>query len=334
MALRFFQPNQKSCLGLDHFKDIAPLRGSHPQDAREQFIAREVISSRPSNSCYTNDWYILMREGKWGAEVEKAISLLYHFFLDYSTDINIVHDKVHDVFYVASRGVNNYVEWGNCFSKNLLSIDDDGRLFITQHNQRYPVTGLGELCALTEFFGESDSNTDNFGIQILGNKARAFKIDNEKALDFFEGPNDPDNNTDSFDEQGIEKKESIQQEIQETSIIAFKRDITQCDWFRQEKESLLKKIAQTDFKIIEKILRNTLSSNKIESARWLFAYFNRMNLHQEEKEKFNEVLTKLDKLMPENYDVNVIINKLRLKHTQLLAQYPLETAVRPKVSVL
>jgi hypothetical protein len=305
--------------------NIQRLPSSRPEDARIQYLAQEKIKSRVDDPMYSDQWYILMREGKMGAQIEKAVSILYKYFFGYSTDINIIREEKD--YYVASRGIKNFTTWTASICNNLIVTQPDGTLFFVQDNTKYPIVGLGALCALTTFFRESDSNTENFGIQIIDNIARAFKIDNEKALNFFNEDEDhsekENSENENIEDENRSEKENIEDEIRSDSTRFLKQDITKSGWFQKEKQDMLNKIAQTDFSIIENILRENITSTKIESTSWLFNYLLKLPKYENDQ----AMLSVLDQLKEGNIsdqDVNHLIKKLKLDHEGLTLTYQAE----------
>lgn len=46
-----------------------------------------------SHPCYENVWFILSRQGEYGAQIEKVAASIYDYFLGYATQIRIVQQE-------------------------------------------------------------------------------------------------------------------------------------------------------------------------------------------------------------------------------------------------
>lgn len=304
---RFFQaPLYKS---FNDYTDIQPLDGRD-----DQFTAKKN-NSRQANECYEDKWYLLSRAGLYRAQVEKAMSEIYQNLLGYSTDIEIL--KKQDDYYVASRAIANYTPWFNSLSKLQLGADDS--LLFNDNGKQKPIVGLGKICAMTNFFKDNDSAPGNFGFQLEENKNqyRGFKIDCEKALDFYEVEgnelkNNSDSNLDSSQTRERQEPESLELEVKGDSILFLKKDITKTAWFQKENEEMLNTIATTDFCVIENILRKNITSTPIESSWWIANH-----LDPEQKQKMISELTKLKPEDLKHYEIDFVIEKLRQQHIGL-----------------
>ena len=297
------------------FIEIEKLAGSETH-----VTAKEKVKSQPDDPCYENKWYLLLRQGLYRAQVEKAMSEIYHYFLGYGTDIEILKNS--DNYFNASRGIANYTPWHECVFK--LQIKTDGSLVLTEKDAKketnFPVFNLGTLCALTDFFNDNDPAPGNFGLQFVDEMQayRAFKIDSEKSLPVPEDENEQSENSassdsESSDDECLSEKESIESEIKQDSILFLKKDITEAACFKNEKEAMLNQIASTDFFIIEQILRKNITSTRIESSMWIINNLAK----QKDKERF---LIYLNKMTPEEMkktEIDWTIEKLREQHFQL-----------------
>lgn len=283
---------------LSDYKNIIPLAEFDLASGHARYKAQEKINNQPDQKTYEDQCYLLMREGKFRAEVEQAMSKIYQYFLGYGTDIEIIKDN--DDYYVASRTVKDFKTWGEClFEKSIKMLEDGKFVYIEEDGSEKPVVGLGKLFVLTRFFADTDSHWGNFGLQKFGDVYRAFKIDNEKSF--------------SFENQG-EKGSDFENDLCDE----FNK-VTETNWYQQEKTFMLNKLARTDFAIIENILRKNITSNELESGKWLCQHLIKF-AEGEEKEEFVKNLEKINKADPADYGVDKIVATLRSQHQKLQSE--------------
>lgn len=272
----------------DGYMNIRPL-GDEPEHPYAHLIAEEKIKSRQENSLYTNSWFLLVRGGEYSAQIEMAMSQIYNYFLGYAPDIDIVRNQ--DRYYVASRAIKNFKSWYQIHQENPILINgytlyDNGTL--EKDGVRKKLIGLGGIAALTEFFADADVNPTNFGIQEDNDEVRVFKIDNEAALDFED------------DKRSFMSLESILSELNEEAIIHM-------TWYQNEKNQMLKKIAETDFSVIENILRKYINASCINMQhRFMNKFLDDPNNHTEDTMTSQQC-----------FNVDGLIEKLKIRYDQL-----------------
>ena len=272
---------------------------------RCHYSAKEKINDRGSDVLYEdNKWHLLLRHSLYQAQVEKAMSEIYLYFMGYATDIDIV--KKDDEYFVASRSFKNFISWNRFESDSLTNnytFQQDGTLL--KGNQKESFIGLGQISALAYFFADADvTNSENYGIQEINNVVRCIKIDNADALeDLFE-----------------KDTPTIDSELQQSN---FGKNILSLKSYQDEKHNMLIKIANTNFTIIENILRKNITTTSLEMARW---YLGR-RLQSPDQEIRADALADLDKLNnidPKEYALDKTIDKLKQRHQKLRIQLGLE----------
>lgn len=280
------------------YKDVVIFQENEDGESygHARFTGTEVTPTRPISENFDDKWYLLMREGLFRAQIEKALSKIYKYFLGHSTEIEIIKDN--ENYFIASRGIKNFVTWVDALGNKLLYFSPDQRLLLVGDNTNTAITDLGKMCALTKFFREADaSNSCNYGIQT--HRSRFYKIDNEKGLAI------------SQDDEQID----LETVLKVDSMSVFKFDITQTSWFKEEKQAMLDKIAATDFTVIDHILRKYITSNQLESSLWLMNHM--LKNPEVDKEQITQAMDEIKKEDASEYGVETILNVLRKQHEQL-----------------
>jgi|GEM_PF-4355105 len=279
---------------------LGKVHSSKSSQALRPYLVKEKVKSREDNPMYTDHWYLLLRRGLFGAQVEKAMAEIDLYFLGYSTDIEII--KEGENYYVASREIKAFTEWAYCSNK--VTTLADGTLALANKKSHTIIKGMGTVFTLADFFGISDPHEHNFGIQENEKECLIFQIDKEHSFDFKEK-----------DEEGYHNFET---ELSNGMFSGLKASLAETAWFKQEKQALLRKIAETDFSIIENILRKNITSNQLESSRWLRNYMLKFGTDYEKK-TFSDpkVSRQFDEADESQHGVESIIQKLRKKHENL-----------------
>lgn len=276
----------------DDYHEIKPL--SHATN-RQHYTAKKK-ESKPANPKFYDDYfYILMRNGLYGAQVEQVMSVFYGFFYGFSPAIEIIeHEKD---FFVASPALHSVQTWSNSY--DYLQIKD-GVLVFTKNEVSKPVLGLGGLSVLSRFFGDSDANTTNIMLQEQGDIYRVIKIDNEMAFE-------------TKDEK-VESDCDFEDTIKRFNCL--KTDITQLKIFKREKMEMMRKIAMTDFDFIELRLRSTLTSNLRESSIHMLKRQLASNA-EPDKVFLLKTIETLEHATDEDFSIEPIIKNLQSRHLQL-----------------
>ena len=323
-----FKPDEspRTPLILSHYKsfqdycDIQEMKGSDPTVGHAHYTAKEKESSRAPNAIYTDTWYLLMREGLYRAEVEKAMSEIYQYFMGVSTDIEIV--KEGENYHVSSHGLAAFQTWDDC--KRSIVLQQNGQyLYRTSTGALKPIIGLADLCVLSKFFLDTDVHSTQFGLQEREEACYIVKIDNDKALDIEIPLEDEDENEEDEDTITIETYEDFLSIIY-GSFAQF--NITETVYFRAEKQTCLNKLASTDFSIIEFILRKHITSNRLESSKWLINHLLKQELSDEIRENFEENLEKINKVNPTDCGIQAILTQLKVAHDALRNDFEVSSA--------
>ncbi len=288
----------------DHQAILEEKQSAEGRPARSK--AKEKTKSRQANPFYSDNWYLLLRKGLYGAQIEKAMSELDALFLGYSTDIDLL--KEGEDYYAASHEINYFRTWSEIASQTRTL--PDGNLVFIDNDHYKPIIGMGKVFVLADFLGASDPHSGNWGIQIREKDCLVVQIDKADSLDFSEGG-----------EEG-EQLKSFEGEF-DTGMFApySKIDWRQTDWYKREKQEILTKIATTDFSRIEAILRRNITSNKLEAAKWQLKRQLSTAATTEEAEGLREALQHLDGLDPSEGNVEAIVSALRKKHQALAAEW-------------
>lgn len=305
----FSNTQPKECIyrRFTDYTNLVQLPDSDPLHARVRYTAtlKQDTSQDPN---YTNRWYILMRYGEYGAQVEKAMSDIYRHFLGYSTEIEIV--KHEGDFYAASHEINHFVTFEEAEGQEWLVIENNELLFL--HNgKKLPVIGVGKLAVLTEFFHDPDNHSGNWGFQVNADNCRAFRIDNEHALEDEHPDSEKDDEVDDS-ENSAGGNLSFEDELKSSLSIA--NQIPQLPLYIQEKEAMRQEIATTDFTVIANYLRKNITSNKIESSRWTLE---NQAKFVEDTQEIELLMAQLNLAKPEDHNIDSIIAKLKEKHELL-----------------
>ena len=286
------------------------------------FKGREKTSTRDSNPNYTNKWFIIYRSGLYAAQKEKAMAAFYRHFLGYAPDIDIIHIPVENNipvenvlhfyekggnpshYFIASREINNYVPWQK------MEMDKYGKK---------PVHGLASIEVLAYFFSDSDFQYENYGYRIHQDELIAFKIDNGRALNL----NWMLHPITAEALEQLEFKNALAPEgitIGDGNLPDYAPlplSISQSIFFQTEKQAMLEKIANTDFSIIEKILRDHFTVGPVEEERYIL---NRV-LHRDAKNMPEDTLKhykkRLASIQDDTQSLNNLIRTIQTRQKQL-----------------
>lgn len=296
-----------------HFSDYVDIQStsmSNPSIFRAHYFAKQKINDRNPDPLYKNNqWKLVQRRGIYLAQVDKTMSEMYKYFLGYSTDVDLVEEK--GDYFVARRQFKHFQKAfdkgqyliklnGATFTIKDYTLSEDGRLI--KENEVKRLRGLASIAVLTRFFNETDAEDFNYGFQESDNEIKAIFYDCEHALDFW--------------------KEQNQTDIEKDLIEKFGDKLVSMPWYQQEKQQMLQKIAVTDFAIIEHIIRQNITSSKLDEARWMYnKILNDPTVWPEfDRNEARKKLEELNKLDEKEYGVDKIITQLRVKHEQLRKQ--------------
>ncbi len=290
--------------------EFVPVPAIKGDGQPSRFTATLVDCVEPS-PCYDDTWFILLRQGEFGAQIEKVAAKLYDFFLGYGTQIDIV--KAANSYYVASRKIKNFVEWDRVWNK--VTVNHDGLLTLTQGEEQLPIVNFGKIAALTEFFADTDCISSNFGLQAHAGYYRAFKIDNEHTFSF-------DHESEM---EGVASVRNTLTQCQQISDIKY----VDSKIFLDEKEAMLIKIAETDFSTIEAMIRAIVTANQIPFTReMLTSFIKSANVDDPNEENssmdiafLQEQLKALEAADPADYGVEKIIMILQERHQDLQRKF-------------
>ncbi|GEM_PF-6041178 len=295
---------------LDDFINLVPTKTSDPLIFRAHFKAQEKINDRQSDSTYENNkWHLVMRRGLYKAQVDKTISEIEQYLMNYSADEDIVQDK--DDYYIARRDFTHFKHWHDAISIqengsytiNGFTLHSDGTL--TKDGITKKFTGLASLVYLNEFFANSDAGNWNYGFQETDNEIRAISYDNENAFDF------DNKNPDTLDSLHLD-----------TVFVTMKN----MPWYIQERDAMVKKLAQDDFTTIEAIIRKNITGTKLDEARFLISHKQQtMAMLHYNEDGYNEALKKCLSISSDTeqkkYGVSNAINILKEKHLELQNEF-------------
>lgn len=296
---------------LSDYVNLTPTSTSSPAILRTHYFAKQKVNDRAHDPLYKNNqWKLVQRRGIFLAQVDKAMSEMYRTFLGYSTDVDIVEENG-DIFiarrtfkkfkkaFNPHRKEMNYIRKdGNQFLVGDLVLQDDGRLL--KDNQQKRLIGLASIAVLTDFFAESDAEDFNFGFQVSDDEVKAVFYDCEHAL--------------SFDFQG---NVGIEKALRERHGSEF----VNMPWYQHEKQQMLKKIAETDFAVIETILRKNITGSRLDEARYLLnkVLTDPTVLPDFDRAEAKKQLDEVNK-MPDS-GIEEIIQEMRARHERLRAQF-------------
>ena len=297
------------------YVDITPTRHSSPAIFRTHYFAKQKVNDRAHDPLYKNNqWKLVMRRGIYLAQVDKAMSEMYRYFLGYSTDVDIVEEN--GDFYIARRKFKSFKKAynpgrtepeylrkdGTQFLVGGFLLLDDGRLI--KDNQEKKFKGLASIAVLTKFFGETDAEDFNFGFQVSDYEITAIFYDCEHALDFDSGEGRSEANI----ETELTKK--------------YGNEFVNMSWFQQEKKQMMQKIADTDFSVIETILRKNITGSSLDEARWLFNKI--LNdptvLPDYDRAEARAKLDEVNKMDDKDNGIEQIIQQMRIRHEKLREQ--------------
>src|SRR3990167_2970417 len=87
---------------LSDYVNLTPTSTSSPSILRTHYFAKQKVNDRAHDPLYKNNqWKLVMRRVIYLAQVDKAMSEMYRYFLGYSTDVDIVEEN--GDFYIARR---------------------------------------------------------------------------------------------------------------------------------------------------------------------------------------------------------------------------------------
>lgn len=297
-------------ISFKHFSDyvdIKPTKKSDPTVCRAHFNAREKVYDRIEDPVFkSNKWKLVMRRGLYRAQVEMAMSELYRYFLGYSTDLDYVEEQ--GDFYISRREFKHFDKWDDITKKanshyfiKEYELLDDGRLVKGSVTKTF--LGLGNVIALATFFGDHDAKHYNYGVQETETQLRLIDPDLEDAF--------------SFD------AESQADDLENALADEFGTEFINMSWYQQEKKSMQKKIAVTDFSIIENIIRKHVTVSRLDSGRWLYQKILRdpTVFPQVDREYAKAMLDKLNLMDDSQFNVDRIIEQLRIRHERLREQF-------------
>lgn len=309
------EANQLTFKHFSDYKNIEPTKHSDPAGLRAHYWAKEKIIDRPEDPTYKkNTWKLVMRRGIYLSEVDKAMSEIYQLFLGYSTDVDMVEEN--GDYFIARREFKHFNVFeddkdgtgilinkkGNQFYLKDYLIMNDGSLIAG--NTIKHLTGLAKIAVLTNFFGESDAETFNYGIQETDTELRAIQFDNEHAFTFNE-----ERDNDDHQYPDIEK------------VLAEKLgpEFIQMTWFQKEKQNMLEKIANTDFSIIERIIRKNITVSQLDEARWTLTKILKdpTVMPDYDRKEAQKELDNVNAMDESKYGVEQIIQELKARHQKL-----------------
>ncbi len=252
---------------------------------------------------FTNRWFLVLRNGLYAAQVDQSMAVIYRLLLGHAPDVQIIKDvrNKNDIsilamqrhyanrnnepkYYVASRGIKNFITWAQ------YSAERYGNL---------KIIGLGELLAIAEFFGESDLHGGNFGFKVTKDSLIAYKIDNSKALSFKCLDASLDQNSINQLPACMDVPSNFAKFIEKNGIL-------------NEKHKMLKKIANTDFYIIEEILRRYITSDIIESTMWDIKFAESIGII--EQKDIARIKHQVLNMNRKAYDIDAIIHQIKHRH--------------------
>lgn len=306
------------------YVNITPTSTSQPAMLRTHYFAKQKVNDRAPDPLYKNNqWKLVQRRGLFLAQKDKAMSEMYRYFLGYSTDVDIVEEKG-DIFiarrifkgfkksYNPKREIRDYLrkdENNYLVGKYLLL--DDGRLIKDSEEIRF--RGLGSLAVLTDFFGEADHGSWNFGYQVSDDEIKAVFYDNEHALNF-EKDEDKDGPAN----------------LEGDLVEALGQDFINMTWYQQEKQQMLKKIAETDFSVIETILRKNITGSRLDEARYVLnkVLSDPTVLPDFDRAEAKKQLEEVNKMDDKEHGIDQIIRQLRIRHEKLRSAFALRATAR------
>ena len=182
-----------------------------------------------------------------------------------------------------------------------------------------PVHGLASIEVLAYFFSDSDFQYENYGYRIHQDELIAFKIDNGRALNL----NWMLHPITAEALEQLEFKNALAPEgitIGDGNLPDYAPlplSISQSIFFQTEKQAMLEKIANTDFSIIEKILRDHFTVGPVEEERYIL---NRV-LHRDAKNMPEDTLKhykkRLASIQDDTQSLNNLIRTIQTRQKQL-----------------
>lgn len=288
---------------LSDYRNIVPTKHSDPSIMRVHYWAKLKINDRSHDALYKNNtWKLVMRRGLYLAQVDKAMSEMYQYFLGYSTDVDLVSEG--SDYYIARRAFKHFSNLNITKKNNQYYIDDylildDGTLTSVTSVKHF--SGLAKVAALTDFFGETDAELFNCGLQKTDTEFRVVQYDNEHALGY--------SDDDYLNRPDIEK--TLQGELG--------GDFIKMTWYQKEKQQMLEKIATTDFAIIEGILRKNITVSSLEEARWTLKKIlsDPTVLPEFDRKEVKQNLDELNLMDDKEYMVDKVIEIIKAKQVAL-----------------
>lgn len=301
------------------YTDITPAKNSDPGILRTHYFAKQKVNDRAHDPLYKNNqWKLVQRRGMFLAQVDKAMSEMYRYFLGYSTDVDIVEEKG-DLF-IARRAFKHFKKAFNPGRKEVdyirkvdnkflvggFELQDNGRLIKDAQTKQFK--GLASIAVLTDFFAEGDAGDFNFGFQVSDDEVKTVFYDCEHAFTFEV-------------EEGSDGNINIENELKDK----YGSEFVNMTWYQQEKQQMLKKIADTDFSVIETILRKNINSSRFDEARYVLnkVLSDPKVLPEYDRAEAKKQLDEISK-MPES-GIEEIIQEMRKRHEKLRAQLKAES---------
>lgn len=291
---------------LDNFIIIGYTHNRPPGFFHTHYKAQEKINDRPPDSTYENNqWHLIQRDGLYLAQVDKAVSEIYRYYVGYSTDSDIVQDG--QDYYLARRDFKNFKHWNDAVTTSDNKIYINGYLLhsdgsLTKDGITKKFTGLGSFAVLSGFVSDSDATSDNWGIQETDSEIKFILYDNEHAFS--------ENLFYMFTDNSFNAMEYW---------LANYPQIISMPWYKQECDAIIKKIADKDFSAVESIIKRNISSTLLEEYR--YSLLNHLEL---DDNRYQEMIKKVSQVNlqeeQQEYGAEQIIKVLSQKRTQLLAK--------------
>ena len=285
------------------YLDLRPTKDSNPGICRVHYHTQQKINDRKEDPTYeSNGWMLIMRRGLFKAEVDTAMSQLFRYFMPYSTDVDYVEEQ--GDYFIGRRKFQDFHDFDDVVKKEGshlrikdYELQDDGTLIKGKTFKTF--TGLASVVVLAEFFADNDAKYYNFAIQENDTELRLIDFDLEDAFNFDDSP-----------------------DIEKALVSEFGKELIEMSWYQQEKKMMQKKIAETDFAVIENLIRNNVTVTRLESTIWLYEKILRDPTAYPNKDRA-EVKLALDAMRAEkdtSQTVDDIVKELRLRHDRLKEQ--------------
>lgn len=315
---------------------------NHVQTAIERKATREF-----NPNFLGNQYHIALRHGEYHAQKEKAMSKIFKTFLGQSTDVDIVQDG--DKFYIASRTIKDFIQ-------NILTdytVVQDGRCLSKNSSGKiYKLVGLGSIAALDFFFGSDDVHSGNWGLQLQGDTLFAYRIDSPDILDI-ELLKLPITRK-KIDSLPFVKREAGDPSSENDDIYSMDipKKVAESKAYREEVNTMLKKLAETEFAVIKKILEDNIDTSEMDETFWTYSWLlpllrkspeelSKTDGVTESLEMYKEFIDSTLKTLPESQkefqtkksDLSDIFYLLESRHKQLRLIFGIETQQKPNTII-